>query len=420
MYIALGNVRVDIGGVYTLNPLIEYWVWLTLAFGPANPRKWNAVSHYGSVSQVYKAVREGRFDGISTSDRSRAEAASLEQASELIKYCFENGIRIYCNDDPDFPDRLREIYNPPSVLFAYGSLDGVNDRVVISSVGTRKPSEYSIYVTERICSELAKSGVIIASGIAVGLDSVSIRSAISSRGKVICVLPCGLECSHPKENANSKALISRHGAVISEYLPNEKPSPVNFHARNRLIAGISLGTLITQAGLGSGSLSTARFASEQGRDIFCIPPHELFDESYSGVVGLLRDGAIPVFDAADILNEYYSVYAHKLDHSSDTLTRKNRSWFIQEDEQPKRKVKVRKSDPEVDNALESCCENEMPDMSGLSSDKKRIIEFVFRSKTALFDEIASELSDVNNIETLLTELELDGYIKAMSGNRYTI
>lgn len=83
-------------------------------------------------------------------------------------------------------------------------------------------------------------------------------------------------------------------------------------------------------------------------------------------------------------------------------------------------MKVRKSDPEVDNALESCCENEMPDMSGLSSDKKRIIEFVFRSKTALFDEIASELSDVNNIETLLTELELDGYIKAMSGNRYTI
>ena len=447
---------------------LKYWMWFTMAFGPANPRKWNALPYYGTAKQAYEKISGGDLSHVSEQDLKGVKAATMEKAEKMIEYCNSHNINMYSYDDPDYPERLRQIYNPPSLLFASGSLKGLNDAVVIAAVGTRRPSRYTVEVTERICRDLAQAGVVIASGIAVGLDSVCLRSAMHARGKVISVLPCGLNCNYPKENADAKKVIARMGAVLSEYFPEDRPSSAYFRARNRVLSGIALGAFITQAGIGSGALSTASFAAAQGKDIFCIPPHELFNDEYAGVVGLLRDGATPVFDARDILNQYYGVYAHKLNPDADIFKIKGDRDLFSRTEQdnsesgkqpappPKQKAPAKKheqpqteessdrdsSDRDSSDRDNSDRDNSDRDNSGrvfisnvidsddikvpsehpivyaLSDDKKKILDFISQNGTVLFDEIVEAASDIDDVETVLTELELDGFIHTLSGNRY--
>lgn len=403
-----------------MSPELKYWMWLTMAFGPANARKWNTMSHYVSAKEAYERISSGELRYVSGQDRTKVESAKLEDAEKVIEYCRKNGINIYCYDCEGFPDRLREIYNPPSVLFVLGRLEGMCDSVMISCVGTRRPSKYSVSVTEKIIGELVDAGVVIASGFAVGLDSVALRSAMLAGGRAIAVLPCGLMYNYPKENSSAKKIIAAKGAVISEYFPNDRVSPLTFRARNRILAGISLGTFVTQAGAGSGALSTASFAIAQGKDLFCIPPHELFNDNYSGVTGLLRDGAIPVFDARDILNEYYSVYAHKLNSGADALRRGGGLFESAErprkQSEPEETKKRTKKSVSADN---SAAYNAM-DLESLPEGKRLLVEYIYEHGSALFDELseAAESGGICDIETLLTELECDGYITSLPGNRY--
>jgi DNA processing protein len=190
-----------------------------------------------------------------------------------------------------------------------------------------------------------------------------------------------------------------------------------------------MGTLITQAGEKSGALSTASFALGQGKDIFCISPHELYSDTYSGVTGLIRDGAIPVFDARDVLNEYYSVYAHKLNHNSLILRQKSREGIFSENAKkpvkaskqsaPEKEVQPKQPQENVNNSG-SIPKVKVINTDGMSEEKKKIIEFVSGSGAVHFDDIASFADWSEDVETMLTDLELDGYIKSLSGNRYTI
>lgn len=406
-----------------------YWLWLTIAFGPANSRKWNTMSHYASVKEAYDEISSGNLEFVMPQDIRSVKSADMERAQKLAEYCKSKRINIYCFDDDKYPAGLREIYNPPSVLFAAGDISIVNDSVVLACVGTRTPSEYSIKVTERICSELADAGVVIASGMAPGLDSIALKAGIKAGGKVVSVLPCGLFYDYPKNGAAFKRAVSANGVVISELFPDEASTGVNFHARNRILSGISMGTLITQAGEKSGTLSTASFALAQGRDIFCIPPHELYSNEYSGVTGLIRDGAIPVFDARDVLNEYYSVYSHKLNHNSLVLRQKSKEGIFAESAKKPAKAskpaapikEIRSKQPQVKGSdSDGIHLVKVINTDGLSEEKKKIIEFVSGNGAVHFDDIASLGDWSEDVETMLTELELEGYIKSLSGNRYTI
>lgn len=395
-----------------------YWLWLTIAFGPANSRKWNTMSHYGSVKEAYEDISRGNMSFVMPQDVRSVKSAKIEQAIKLCEYCKNKRINIYCLEDEKFPERLKEIYNPPSVLFCVGRIGIINESVVIACVGTRNASEYSVNVTTRICAELADSGIVIASGNALGLDSAAIKAAAEAGGRAVSVLPCGLLYDYPKGSAGIKRTAALKGAVISEFFPDDRPSPLSFHARNRILSGISMGTLITQAGTKSGALSTASFALAQGRDIFCIPPHELYSDSYAGVTGLIRDGAIPVFDSRDILREYYSVYSHRLNHNSTVLGQKSAEGvFAEKPKKPVEKPKPRKT---AENESPAKVEVKIVNTDGMSDEKKKIIEFVSENGAVHFDDILSLSDWSQDIENMLTELELDGIIMSVSGNRYII
>ena len=299
--------------MYNENDAIFYWLWLVDAFGPGNNRIWEVLSHFNNDPIVaYKALRDGKSEYITKSESKAICNTFFESMYDLMDYCNMNKYHVISIDDERYPQRLKEIFNPPAVLFCMGDPSFINNEVVLTVVGTRNPSAYSMKFAEKICNELVDSGVVLASGFALGIDSAAHRAALKANSRTVAVLGCGLNVNYPTKNADIKKVIAVHGAVITEFFPGTRPEGKNFPQRNRILSGISLGTLVVEASQRSGALITADFAMNQGRDVFCVPPADLFDQRYAGVIRLIREGAIPTFSHLDVLFEYYENFSHKL------------------------------------------------------------------------------------------------------------
>ena len=254
-----------------------------------------------NAEKTAAAIRDGEVS-LSEDEKLRAKQTRNGAVREVLKLCYDNGIKIITLDDKEYPALLRNIDNPPIVLFCAGNLNDLDSSLTISAVGTRKPSEYGIAVTRRIIPQLTKVGAVITSGLAVGIDAAAHKSCLNSGGRTIGVLACGILVNYPMENAGLKrGIVENGGAVISELLPFTRPSADYFQYRNRIISGLSLGTLIIEASDKSGALITANHACEQGREVFFIPPHDILSPRFMGVAALGRDGATPVYSYLDIL-----------------------------------------------------------------------------------------------------------------------
>lgn len=284
---------------------LRYWLWFVIAFYPGNERIWQMISPFQDVKKAYEAVCNGTHNSLSSSERKRALSTHIEQCDSIIEYCKENGYSIITFEDNTYPPLLRNIYNPPAVLFCMGNIENFLEHPAIACVGTRNPSRYSVDVAEKICTELAKRNFAVVSGFALGIDSSAHRSVLQQNGCTVAVLASGIDVAYPKTNNDFKKIIAVNGAVISEFLPGTHPTQQCFHVRNRIISGLCFGTLVIEASEHSGSLITANHALEQGRTVFCIPPGDIFDKRYFGVMDYLRDGAVPVFNHLDILYDYY-------------------------------------------------------------------------------------------------------------------
>lgn len=409
-----------------------YWAWLTIAFGPANHRKWIALARFSSVRECYEAFERGMLDGLSSDERRSVQGATLEQAKKLLYKCEERSINVYGFDSAGYPAQLRNIYDPPSMLFSYGSLDFLDDSVTLGIVGARKATDYTQQVTDMMSRELSRSGVVVISGFANGVDAAAHIGAIEGGGKTVAVLGCGLEHDYPRDSGRLKKLISEHGAVVSEYFPKTVPNSNSFKARNRILSGLSKGVLITQASKTSGALNTASHALQQGKDLFCIPPADIFSPDYAGVASLIRDGAVPVFSCSDILYEYYTEYSHKLRFTKDSDAFSDKSqgnMFFAADipvegKKPAGSGKSAKTiKPQVNDETLPAPERIPIDTSSLSDEQKRIIAELEGSPSAAkaADEIADKLGiDISDLFTELTSLEIEGYVRSLAGNRYEL
>lgn len=278
-----------------------YYLWLTIGFSPCNPRKWDALSRYDSVESLYANMKDAaRY--MSGSEARSLSSASLRQAEEMLEYCRARGIGVFCPEDKAYPDKLRRIANPPSVLFARGRLEDVSFERAVAVIGAREAEEYSINCTKRISSELAAQGITVISGFARGIDTAAHEGAINGGGKTVAVLGCGIEYDYPKNSGGLKSRIIKNGAVISEYFPSQRPCPENFKVRNRICSALSDAVVCMQASAVSGALNTAYHAAEQGKDIFVLPPADIYAPQYQGQVALLRDGAELLLSTEDIIN----------------------------------------------------------------------------------------------------------------------
>lgn len=213
----------------------------------------------------------------------------------------DKGIRTVFSDEPSYPPLLREIYDPPKVLYIRGD-SAVLQKPMTAIVGARKASVYGTAVAEKIAADLSGAGLCVVSGMARGIDSAAHRGALAAGAPTVAVLGCGVDVVYPPENKKLMADIIKSGAVISEFPPGTSPQPGNFPQRNRVISGLSLGVLVIEAAEKSGSLITADFALEQGRDVFAVPG-QVTNKLNRGAHRLIKQGARLAESAWDILEE---------------------------------------------------------------------------------------------------------------------
>jgi DNA processing protein len=209
------------------------------------------------------------------------------------------GIRVYTWDSIDYPANLRNIDQPPPVLFARGRLTS-QDEWAVALVGTRHATAYGREVAQVLGTALARNGITVASGLALGIDTVAHRAAVDAGGRTLAVLGSGVDQVYPAQNRALAEAVASQGALLSDYPVGTRPEAANFPPRNRIISGLSRGVVIVEAGDKSGALITARFAAEQGREVFAVPG-SILQPGSAGCNALIRDGATPLLSVDELL-----------------------------------------------------------------------------------------------------------------------
>jgi DNA processing protein len=280
----------------------RYWVGFNLIKGIGAVRLQALRDHFGSLEAAWQAPVEGLWAaglGPKLADRV-VEARSKANLDQLMERYIARGIRVLTWEDADYPSRLKEIDQAPPVLYVRGTLTG-EDAWAIAVVGTRRVTAYGRQVTEDLAATLASNGVTVISGMARGVDAIAHQAALKAGGRTIAVLGSGVDRIYPPEHAQMAANIMEHGALVSDYAPGTGPEAANFPPRNRIIAGLSLATVVVEAGETSGALITAQFAVDQGREVFAVPGSILAPQS-KGANRLIAQGARPMLSARDVLD----------------------------------------------------------------------------------------------------------------------
>ncbi|MDO5717091.1 MAG: DNA-processing protein DprA, partial [Tissierellia bacterium] len=261
-------------------------------------------NYFGSVSEVFQVSRTILEKSGTLSDKTISRIVNnkdLDMIKKIMDDYERHNISIYIPDDEDYPEPVRKIDDAPWVLYCKGSYQK-DDPIAIAVVGSRKCSNYGKQVCSHITSELAKMGITIVSGLAYGIDAIAHENALKHDGRTLAVLGTGINVIHPKRNAHLFHKIPEQGCILTEFPANTEGKAWNFPRRNRIISGLSLGVLVIEAQAKSGSLITAGFAGEQGKEVFAVPGNIISPYS-QGTNKLIQDGAKLVMDVDDILEE---------------------------------------------------------------------------------------------------------------------
>mgnify|MGYP005847251757 CR=1 FL=1 len=280
-----------------------HWLALRLVPGLGARNAGRLIDLFGVPQAIFRAARAELEDaGVNGSvAQSIASGCAFEEAAVQERKMRDAGVELIPLRDPRFPPLLREIYDPPVVLFARGRAE-LLQAPMLAVVGTRRPTPYGMAVAERMAADLARSALVIVSGMARGVDTASHRGALSAGGETIAVFGCGVDVIYPAENRNLAAELAKTGLIVSEFPMGTPGQPQNFPIRNRIISGMSLGVLVVEGAQYSGSAITARLAMEQGREVFAIPGNITSKMSW-GPNLLIKQGATLVQEASDVLAE---------------------------------------------------------------------------------------------------------------------
>jgi DNA processing protein len=367
------------------------WVALTMTpgLGPTRARK--LVEHFGSAEAVFRAsLTELESTGIqAVSAQALATGKSSELAREEIARAAAVDVTLLSFDDASYPPRLKEIYDPPLVLYARGNTD-VMTQPGIAMVGTRHPTPYGLGMAERLACDLATHGLAIISGMARGVDTASHRGAIAAKGKTVAVFGTGVDVIYPKENSRlSEQILALGGALISEFPIGTFPAPQNFPIRNRIISGMSVGVLVVEAAEYSGTRITARCALEQNRDVFAVPGNVTNKNSW-GPNTLIKQGAKLVATWEDVWEDLPTEVRLALTPTSSPESSASSSASLFPDE-------------------------------GLPPHEKRILGLLKADDSTHIDEIVEKLEtelSSSEIFAALFELELTGKVRQMPGKNF--
>lgn len=393
---------------------LKYWLWLASLPGVGGVMKNRLLERFGGPEEVYWADSGEYFlvEGMTRAAAARLEEKSLEEADRILGDCDRLGLRILTLRDTEYPDRLRNIYDPPLVLYVQGRLPLMDDEVAIAMVGTRKASPYAQEMGEKLAFQLAGLGAVVVSGLAAGGDAAAHRGALRAGGLTVAVIGGGHDIIYPARNRGLYEDIAVRGAILSEYPPGTEHEGSHFPVRNRIISGLSLGVVVMEAPERSGALITASRALDQGRDVFAMPG-QMDDWHCAGSNKLLRDGAGVVTDAWDILSHYAGRYPHKI---RGIRKEEPAKFGPPEGTAP--------SAAPAERAEEKAADLPVLDLTsgdhGLTDDQIRIVR-ALQGRTVQVDDLIEETQiPTRRVLSALTMLELDRIVTQSEGKRFSL
>jgi DNA processing protein len=287
------------------------WIALKSVPGVGNLLFRRLVEHFGSPDAVLSADEatlaavQGVTARLAAAIHGHRDTGAEDREWDAVR---KKGYRIITQTDAHYPSLLTQIPDPPPYLYVYGTLPA--DGLTIAVVGSRHATDYGVGTTKRLCMDLAKQGVTIVSGMAMGVDTAAHIGTIAVGGRTVSVLGTGLDRIYPRENERLFHQIAENGAVVSEFALGRGPDAHHFPARNRIISGLSHGTVVVEATARSGSLITARLAAEQGREVFAVPGN-IHSFKSVGTHALIKEGAKLVAHAWDVLDEFQYLHHHR-------------------------------------------------------------------------------------------------------------
>ncbi len=391
---------------------IKYWVWLSAQTGVSPAAKAALLRHYGDAETAFfaPAGEFGRIKGISAGDAAVLESRDMSRVEDILAGCRQLDIRPVTMQDADYPERLRNIFAPPAVIYVKGKLPELDDEAAIAVIGTRKASPYGLKMGSRLASEIVRCGGIVISGLTSGVDAAAARGALLADGVCIGVLGT----SHDMEKGSLARDVCVKGALISEYPPGTQPLRSHFRDRNRISAGLSVGVTVVEAPEKSGALLFAAEANDQGKEIFAVPGNADAPNS-AGTIALMQEGAKPVRTGWDILCEFADLFPGKLRQAEIAEMPENGKNHAEtgekEPEGAKKGIDKEKSRGYIDLKEQ---------LAQLSEEQLRIISAIDKGASHIDDVIEKTGLSTPKVLAQLTVLEIKGFIKREPGKRIAL
>lgn len=410
--------------------MLIHWIWLTTRTGLSDRVRKDLLEHFRDPEDMYFAAADAfdYLEDLTQENRDTLADKDLSEARQILDRCLRSDIHILTYRDAAYPVRLKNIPDPPMVLYYRGNLPDCDASPLIGVVGTRKASAYGLGVAKRMGYQIAKCGGIVVSGMASGIDGAAMQAALTAGGCVIGVLGCGVDVVYPLSNRGLYADAERYGCLISEFPPGSAPEGWHFPKRNRIISGLSCGVLVVEAPLGSGSLITARSAADQGRDVFAVPGN-IDVPSFVGSNQLIREGASLVTTGWEIMCEYEAQYPDKIIRENAPAKQAGypdeAAKSAETGRRPEKSGKKQSPAPDnmkkvIDNSGSAPYSDVNKPKPALSETEQRIVNALTKEPRLVDDVIAETGLPAAGVLSALTMLEIRGIVTRHPGKRVSL
>lgn len=401
---------------------LKHWIWLTHRKGLAGQNAVRVLEHFGTPEQACFADRGAyeMMDGLPEETLRSLEDKRLDGADRILGDCDRLGIRLLTIQDATYPERLAAIYQPPMVLYWKGKQIAFDEEVAIAIVGTRSATPYGVQVAAQLSAGLTRSGALVMSGIAQGIDAAAIRGALKAGGPVVSVLGGGIDVIYPKYHRELYEDVAAVGALISEYPPGTEPLGTHFPIRNRIISGLSVGVIAVESARYGGTLHTVSHALDQNREVFAVPGPVGASES-EGTNRLIQEGVAKlILNEDDVLCEFMDRFPGKL----------RLMWPMEPEAERQRlegaAIVPPQSEPrKTKNAGKTASQKEKEeyllwaDCKDKLTDDQRELLLSMGGGTFLADDLVERTQiPARRVLSALTLLQIQGYVLEESGKRF--
>lgn len=405
---------------------LKYWLWLSERKGLPGPMAFRVLEHFGSPESAFFADKEEYklIEGLSREALHSLANKSLDRASRILGDCDRLGIRLLTRQDATYPERLAAIYQPPMVLYMKGRQVTFDEEVAIAIVGTRSATPYGVDVAARLAADLTRSGALIVSGMAQGIDAAAIRGALKAGGSVVSVLGGGIDVIYPRSHRDLYEDVGVAGTLISEYPPGTEPKGVHFPIRNRIISGLSVGVIAVESERTGGTLHTVNHALDQDREVFAVPG-PIDAPGSSGTNLLIQEGVAKlIMSAEDVLVEFEDVFPNRLGRkepfSPEVVKQRLEGTAIvpppREPHKPKQENRAPESVPQGEDKIKTLA---WADCKGKLTDDQREILLALDGGTMKADDVVERTQiPARRVLSAMTLLQIQGYVVEESGKRF--